>query len=196
MFSATIGGVVGRAHSYYRAGTPTLLLLLLLLLAYGGPARLFFYCSRAHGQSQTQVPSRDLRGWSPLFSENPRRVILGSPLRIDLILYHRFCWLSRGYRVCVPMHYLPGTIFRSQDSRNPHGNRGNIFPSPNLRLVPLHLHNVDKLRGCVLRYVLKADDLAISVMRRGTLHSRSNLPPSTRGRPKGLARVTSSRWEY
>lgn len=56
MFSASKGRVAGTAHSYCRAGALTLLLL--LLLAYEGLAWLYFYCSRAHGPSQTQVLSR------------------------------------------------------------------------------------------------------------------------------------------
>ena len=42
-------------------------------------------------------------------------------LRVELLLYHRLCWLSRGYRVCVPMHNLPLTVFRSKDHRRPQG---------------------------------------------------------------------------
>ena len=123
----------------------------------------------------TQPPRRRILRTSPLRSSEK------FALRVGLLLYHRFCWLGRGYRVCVSMHHLPGTLFRPKDRRNPHGNRGNIFPSLNLCLASLYLHCVGKLRGCVLRYVLEAGGLAISVVRCGTLQGRSDLNPSTCG---------------
>src|SRR5215211_1554922 len=85
------------------------------------------------------------------------------------------------------MHNLPGAHFRPKDARDAQSHRGDVLASANLGLVALHLHNVGKLRGYVLRYVLKANDLAISVMQCGMLHSRSNLLPSTRGRAKGIS---------
>src|SRR5215211_8668322 len=85
------------------------------------------------------------------------------------------------------MHNLPHTVFTPKYARNAQGNRSELLPSANLGLVALHLHNVGKLRSYVLRYVLKANDLAISVMQCGVLHSRSNLLPSTRGRAKGIS---------
>ena len=42
-----------------------------------------------------------------------------SPLWEELLLYERLCCLSCGYRVCVPMHYLPLTVFGSKDHRGP-----------------------------------------------------------------------------
>ncbi len=106
----------------------------------------------------------------------------GSSLRVDLVLYHRLCWLSRGYGVCVPMHYLPGTLFRSKDHRRPQSGWGDLFPSAYLGLVPLYLHKIGKLRSYVLLYDLVANILAISELGCGTVRSRSNLLPSMRGR--------------
>src|ERR671916_2180891 len=72
----------------------------------------------------------------PLFTEVPRRRILGTfpsglsrkfALEVDLSLYHRLCWLGRGYGVCVPMHHLPGALFRTKDARNPQSQWGDIF---------------------------------------------------------------------
>jgi hypothetical protein len=63
------------------------------------------------------------------------------------------------------MHKLPDPLFRPKDRRNPHGNPSDILPSTNLGLAPLHLHNVGKISSYVLRYVLKASGLAISVVR-------------------------------
>jgi hypothetical protein len=87
----------------------------------------------------------------------------------------------------MSVHNLPGAVLRLKDHRNPQPQWGDILPSANLGLGPLYPHNVGKLRGYALRYVLKANDLAISELRCGTLHSRSNLLPSTRGRAKGVS---------
>src|SRR6266567_9485064 len=67
-------------------------------------------------------------------------------------------------------------------------SKGTIFrPSAKLGLVPLYPHNVDKFRSYILRYVLESNDLALSDLQRGTLHSRSNLLPSTHGRAEGVS---------
>ena len=108
-------------------------------------------------------------------------------LRVGLLLYDRLGWLSGGYGVCVTMHYFPLSLFRPKDRRNPHGNRADIIPPLNLGLASLYLHCVGKLRGCVLRYVLEAGGLAISVVRCGTLQGRSDLIPSTCGWAKGVS---------
>jgi hypothetical protein len=97
---------------------------------------------------------------SGLFSETS----CGGSLRVTLFLYQRFGWPSRGYRVCVSVHNLPSAIFRSKDHRNPQINWGHILPSANPGLCPLYPHDIGKLRSQVLRYVLKASDLAISEM--------------------------------
>src|SRR5215207_8114710 len=117
--------------------------------------------------------------------ETSRRMVLSAGDKF--LLYHRSGWLSRGYRVSVSVHNLPGALFRPKDARDAHSHRGDILPSANLGLVALHLHNVGKLRGHVLRYVLKASALAISVIRCGALHSLSNLLPPTHGRAKGVS---------
>src|SRR3712207_4683719 len=113
--------------------------------------------------SFTQVPRRGILRTSPVSGSRE------FGFKVELFLYHRLCWLSGGYGVRVPMHYLPGAIFRPKDRRNPHGNRSEIFPPPNLCLAVLYLHRVGKLRGYVLRYVLEASGLAIPVVRCGTL---------------------------
>src|SRR5712691_5371144 len=105
----------------------------------------------------------------------------------DLLLDDRFDGLSRGDRVGVSMHHLPGAVFRSKDRRHPQSDWGDILPSANLGLVPLYPHNVGKFRSDVLRYDIESNELALSDLRRGTLPSRSNLLPSTRDRAKGIS---------
>src|SRR5918993_14565 len=84
------------------------------------------------------------------------------------------------------MHDLPGAVFGSEDACDAQWHGGNILPSANPGLVALHLHDVGKLRGYVLRYILEAYDLAISVTRGGTLHSLSSLIPSAHGRTERI----------
>ena len=55
-------------------------------------------------------------------------------LRVALLLYYRFGWLSRGYRGCVSMHNLPVTVFRSRDHRNPQSVWDDFLPITNLGL--------------------------------------------------------------
>jgi hypothetical protein len=73
------------------------------------------------------------------------------------------------------MHYLPGTIFRSNDHRNPHSERRYICTSADLSLRPLYLHHVGKLSSYLLRYDLDANELVISDLRCGMLCDLSNL---------------------
>ena len=54
------------------------------------------------------------------------------------------------------MHYLPGSLFRSKDVRNPQSDWGELLTSANLDPGPLHPHDVGKLRGHVLLYELEA----------------------------------------
>jgi hypothetical protein len=84
------------------------------------------------------------------------------------------------------MHYLPLTVFRPKDHRNPQSDWGDILTSANLGPSPFHSHDVGKLRSYLLLYDLVANYLAISELRCGTLHSGSNLIPSMRGRAKGV----------
>src|SRR3712207_5624691 len=100
-------------------------------------------------------------------------------LRVGLLLDDRLCCLRSGYRVCMPMHYLPSALFRSKDCRNPQREWVHILPSANLGLQLFYLDNVGKPKAHVLRYILKANDLALYIMRCGTLHSLSNLLPPT-----------------
>src|SRR5215210_373865 len=108
-------------------------------------------------------------------------------LRVGLLLDDRLCWLKSGYRVCTPMHYLPSALFRSKDARRPQSEWGNILPSANLGLQLFYLDNVGKPKAHMLRNVLKANDLALSVIRCGTLHTLSNLLPPTRAKAKGVS---------
>jgi hypothetical protein len=87
----------------------------------------------------------------------------------------------------MSMHNLPSALFRSEDHRNPQSERGGILPSANLGFSPLHPHNVGKLRSYVLCYRLEVNKLAISELGCGTLHSRSDLLPSTHGRAQGVS---------
>src|SRR5919202_7099776 len=105
----------------------------------------------------------------------------------ELVPYHRFDWPSRGYRVCVPMHYLPGAIFWPKDHRNPQIEWGNILLSAKLGPVALYPHNVGQLRGHILLYDIEASDLATADLQCGTLHSLSDLIPSMRWRAKGVS---------
>src|SRR5712691_8660101 len=104
----------------------------------------------------------------------------------DLLLDDRFDGLSRGDRVGVSMHHLPGAVFRSKDARHPQSEWGDLLPSAKLGLDPLYPHHVGKFCSDVLRDVLESNDLALSDLRRGPLQSRSHLLPSTRGRAKGV----------
>jgi hypothetical protein len=62
-----------------------------------------------------------------------------------------------------------------------------LTSSLNLGLAALYLHCVGKLRSYVLRYVLEAGGLAISVVRCGTFQGLSDLIPSTCGRAEGVS---------
>jgi hypothetical protein len=95
-------------------------------------------------------------------------------------------WLGRTYLVRVPMHYLPGILFRSKDHRDPQIVWGDILPSAKLALEPLYLHNVGKLRSYTLRYDLEASGLAIPTRRCGALHCLGNLLPSVRDDATGV----------
>jgi hypothetical protein len=107
-------------------------------------------------------------------------------LRVGLLLYHRLSWLRGGYRVCVPMHHLPGAIFGSKGHRNPQIAWGDLLCSADLRIGPLYPEDGGKLRGYVLRYGLEVIDLAISEYGCSTIMGLGNLLPSKCGRPKGV----------
>src|SRR5829696_2027978 len=107
-------------------------------------------------------------------------------LRVELFLDHRLCWLWGGYGIRVAMHNLPGALFESEDACDAQCHGGNILPSANLGLVAFHLHDVGKLGRYVLRYILEAYDLTISVTRGGMLHSPSSLIPSAHGRTERI----------
>jgi hypothetical protein len=85
------------------------------------------------------------------------------------------------------MHNLPDPVFRSKDHRNPQSAWSDILSSAKLGLRPLYPHNVGKLRGYVLRYVLNGNHLAISEIRCGTLQPLSNLLPSMPDRKKRVS---------
>src|SRR4051794_13334162 len=95
--------------------------------------------------------------------------------------------MSPGYRVCVPMHNFPNTVFRSKDACSPQSHRGGLLSSANFDLEPFYLDNKGKVRSYILHYVLKATDLAISVQGCSTLHCRSDLLPPTGDRAKGVS---------
>src|SRR5712692_4295393 len=104
----------------------------------------------------------------------------------DLLLDDRFDGLSRGDRVGVSMHHLPGAVFRPKDRRHPQSAWGDLLPSANLGLEPLYLHNVGKFRSDVLRYDIEANNLALSDLRSGTLPRRRNLLPPTHSWAEGI----------
>src|SRR5215208_1823825 len=110
-------------------------------------------------------------------------------LRVELLLNHRLGWPRGGYGVCVSMHDLPGSLFESEDACDAQCHGGNILPSANPGPVALHLHDVAKLRGYVLRYILEAYDLATPVTRGGTLQSLSSLIPSAHGRTERIGKA-------
>src|SRR5829696_8551271 len=111
----------------------------------------------------------------------------------ELLLDHRLCWLSRGYGVRVPMHYLPATILWSKDHRSPKRVWGYVLPFAYLGLQVLYLQDVGKLRGQVLRHDLEAGGPTVSAQRCGMLRSLGNLIPPTHGRSIGVgeARIIS-----
>src|SRR5215218_3383446 len=79
------------------------------------------------------------------------------------------------------------TVFTPKDARNAQGNQSELLLQPWPCSAPPP-RCIGKLSVYVLRYSLKANDLAISVVGCGTLHSRSSLLPSTHGRAyKGIS---------
>ena len=93
------------------------------------------------------------------------------------------------------MHDFPGVVFRSEDAGNTKGDRNDLLPSADLGVEALYLHEVGKLRSFVLRHLLEASELAISVAGRGTLQPRLNRGPPARDGTKGVGEGTSSRRE-
>ena len=87
----------------------------------------------------------------------------------------------------MTMHYLPLTVFRSKNHRNPQSEWGDILASAKLSLLRLQQHNVGKLRSDVLLYGLDATVLTIPELRCGTLNGLSDLLLSTHGRAKGVS---------
>ena len=87
----------------------------------------------------------------------------------------------------MPVHDLPGPVFRSKDHRSPQSVWGDILPSTNLGLCPLYLYNIGKLRSHLLRYDLYGNHLTIPAERCGMPQDLSNLLPSTPGRPVGAS---------
>src|SRR5215211_3574529 len=86
----------------------------------------------------------------------------------------------------MSVHDLPCATFGPEDARDAQSQGGNLLPAANLGPVALHLHNISKIGGCILRHVLEAYDLAIPVVGCGTLHGPSGLIPSAHGRAKGV----------
>src|SRR5919107_6040767 len=113
---------------------------------------------------------------------------MGRVKPVDLLLYHRLCWPSSSYRVCVPMRYLPGAILGSKGHRDPQIAGGDVLSSANLRVGALYPQYAGKLRSHVLRYGLEVVDLAIFDHGCPTLLSLSDLLPSTRGRAEGVGK--------
>src|SRR5215207_3828293 len=93
----------------------------------------------------------------------------------------------------MSVHDLPSAIFGPEDARDAQSHGANILTPANLGPVALHLHNISKIGGCILRHVLEAHDLAIPVVGCGPLHGPSGLIPSAHGRAErvGKAYVSS-----
>ncbi len=106
---------------------------------------------------------------------------------LGLILYHRLCWLSLGYRVCVSMHNLPGAILWSKGHRDPQIAWGDFLSPADLRIGPLYPQDAGKLRSHVLLHGLEVVDLAISEYGCPTLLGLGNLLPPAHGRAKGVS---------
>src|SRR3712207_3608799 len=98
----------------------------------------------------------------PVFTQVPRRGVLGNPLKVGLLLDHRLRWPRGGYGVGVAMVQLPLTVFTSKDIRSPQSVWGDLLISAILGPGPLYPHNVGKLRGYIFRYDLRADEHAIT----------------------------------
>lgn len=82
----------------------------------------------------------------------------------------------------MTMYDLPGTAFRPKDACRPESDWRDLLASANLDLEPLYLDDVRKVGSHILRYVLKASDFTISIIRCGTFHGLSSLLPSMRDR--------------
>jgi hypothetical protein len=111
---------------------------------------------------------------------------MGRAKAVTLFLYHRLGWASSGYRVCMPMHHLPGAILGSKGHRDPQSAGGDNLSSADLRVGPLYPQDAGKLRSHVLRDGLEVVDLAISEHGCPTLMGLSDLLSSTRGRAEGV----------
>src|SRR5215210_8255173 len=88
----------------------------------------------------SQYPRGLLGGGRPLRRSLSNRGCGESKRGSSLVMYQRFYRPSRGYRVRVTMHDLPGVVFGSKDRRNPQIVVSDILPPADLAFVPLYPH--------------------------------------------------------
>src|SRR6266851_8392028 len=100
--------------------------------------------SSVHDKKRASIPERT-RVQANRHALRPRR------LATDLLLDDRFDGLSRGDRIGVAMHHLPGAVFRPKDRRHPQSEWDDLLRCAKLGLAPLYLHKVGKVSSDVLR---------------------------------------------
>jgi hypothetical protein len=115
-----------------------------------------------------------------------RGVGAGRNLDADLTLNYRVRRARGGYRVCVAMHDLPGSVFWAKDARHPQGSRSHLLLTTDLGFEPLYLDEIGQVRCGVPRQRLEAAGPAVSVIPSGTLDGLSDLLPPNRNGPEWI----------
>jgi hypothetical protein len=79
------------------------------------------------------------------------------------------------------MQQLPFAVLTTEDACDAQGNRSDLLAAADLRLEPLYLDDVCKVAHHASGEVVKADCLAIAVVRRGSPSGILNRVPATEG---------------
>jgi hypothetical protein len=80
----------------------------------------------AQGTTKRSLHGVSRQSLEGVFSEVRIDGVLGSPLRVGLLLDHRLCWLRGGYGLCVSVHNLPGA--RGHRGSSHHSAASGIYP--------------------------------------------------------------------
>ena len=96
----------------------------------------------------------------------------------------------------MPMHDLPRAVFRPKDGRNTEGYRRGLLAPGNLGAEALHLYEVGKIAGDVLRDGLESGGLTVAVDLCSRFHRLGDLLPSSDGRAKRVRDGHVVRCEY